>query len=73
MGATLTVNPSKEKISDAVKLLKIKGFDIGMEMSGSPDAFVEMISNMYNGSSISLLGILHQISKFPGMKLYSRL
>ncbi|HOU02107.1 MAG TPA: L-threonine 3-dehydrogenase [Bacteroidales bacterium] len=59
MGATLTVNPSKgEKISDAVKLLKMRGFDIGLEMSGSPAAFVEMISNMYNGSSISLLGIL---------------
>ena len=53
-----------EKISDAVKLLKIKGFDIGMEMQ-SPDVFVEMISNMYNGSSISLLGILPSDFKVP--------
>jgi threonine 3-dehydrogenase len=59
MGATLTVNPSKgEKISDAVKTLGMRGFDIGFEMSGSPKAFTEMIKNMYNGSSISLLGIL---------------
>ena len=66
MGATLTVNPSKgEKISDAVKLLKMRGFDIGLEMSGSPAAFVDMISNMYNGSSISLLGILPSDFQVP--------
>jgi threonine 3-dehydrogenase len=59
MGATLTVNPSKgEKISDAVNQLGMRGFDIGLEMSGSPKAFIDMLSNMYNGSCISLLGIL---------------
>ncbi|HPT22393.1 MAG TPA: L-threonine 3-dehydrogenase [Bacteroidales bacterium] len=59
MGATLTVNSAKgEKISDAVKKLGMRGFDIGLEMSGSPKAFCEMIANMYNGSSISLLGLL---------------
>ncbi|NLV18295.1 MAG: L-threonine 3-dehydrogenase [Bacteroidetes bacterium] len=66
MGATLVVNPSKgEKISDAVKSLGMRGFDIGMEMSGSPAAFVEMIKNMYNGSSISLLGILPSDFEVP--------
>ena len=34
------------------------GFDIGLEMSGSPKAFESMIANMYNGSKIALLGIL---------------
>ncbi len=64
MGATLTVNPSKrENIQDAVKTLGMRGFDVGLEMSGSPKAFIEMINNMYNGSSISLLGILP--SNFP--------
>lgn len=64
MGATLTVNPSKrENIQDAVKALGMRGFDVGLEMSGSPKAFIEMINNMYNGSSISLLGILP--SNFP--------
>ncbi len=59
MGAGLTVNPSKgETIEDAMKLLKIKGFDVGLEMSGSPIAFRSMVDNMYNGSKISLLGIL---------------
>src|SRR5664279_637324 len=66
MGATLTVNPSKgEKISGAVKKLGMRGFDIGLEMSGSPKAFVEMLHNMYNGSSISLLGILPSNFEVP--------
>ncbi|HQJ20799.1 MAG TPA: L-threonine 3-dehydrogenase [Bacteroidales bacterium] len=66
MGATLTLNPSKgEKISDAVKKLGMRGFDVGFEMSGSPSAFNEMIKNMYNGSSIALLGILPSECKVP--------
>ena len=61
MGATLTVNPSKgETIEGAVRQLNMHGFDIGLEMSGSPKAFEGMIDNMYNGSKISLLGILPQ-------------
>ncbi|MGP4712599.1 L-threonine 3-dehydrogenase [Psychrobacter sp. DM8] len=59
MGATMTINPAKgETIEDAIAELKMHGFDIGLEMSGSPQAFDSMISNMYNGSKISLLGIL---------------
>ena len=59
MGATLTVNPAKgETIEGAVKQLGMHGFDIGLEMSGSAKAFEGMIDNMYNGSKISLLGIL---------------
>ena len=59
MGATLTVNPSKgESIEGAMNQLRMVGFDIGLEMSGSPAAFESMIENMYNGSKISLLGIL---------------
>ena len=59
MGATLTVNPAKgETIAQAVQKLGMRGFDVGLEMSGSPAGFREMIDNMYNGSKISLLGIL---------------
>ena len=59
MGATLTVNPAKgESIAQAVHQLGMRGFDVGLEMSGSPAGFREMIDNMYNGSKISLLGIL---------------
>ena len=66
MGATRVINPSKgEKISDAVKELGMVGFDVGLEMSGSPKAFNEMIENMYNGSNISLLGILPSDFKVP--------
>jgi len=58
MGATLTINPTKgETVAQAMKDLKMSGFDIGLEMSGSPKAFNEMLDNMYNGSKISLLGI----------------
>ena len=59
MGATLTINPLKgETIEQAIKDLHMRGFDIGLEMSGSPTAFESMIENMYNGSKIALLGIL---------------
>jgi len=59
MGATLTLNPRRgETIEKAIKDLKMHGFDIGLEMSGSPVAFESMIENMYNGSKIALLGIL---------------
>jgi threonine 3-dehydrogenase len=59
MGATLTINPSKgETIEGAIRQLRMHGFDIGLEMSGSPLAFESMLENMYNGSKISLLGIL---------------
>ena len=59
MGATMTINPAKgETIEGAIAGLKMHGFDIGLEMSGSPQAFDSMISNMYNGSKIALLGIL---------------
>ena len=59
MGATLTVNLSKgETIEKAKKDLGMRGFDVGLEMSGAPSAFRSMIENMYNGSKIALLGIL---------------
>ncbi len=58
MGATKVVNPLKEKVSDVVKELGMIGFDIGLECSGSPIAFNDMLDNMYNSGKISLLGIL---------------
>lgn len=59
MGATLTVNGMNgETVEGARKQLNLRGFDVGLEMSGAPLAFREMIDNMYNGSKIALLGIL---------------
>ena len=63
MGATRTVDVSKEKIGDVVKELDMKeGFDVGLEMSGSPDAFRQMLSQMCHGGKIAMLGILPETS-----------
>ena len=35
-----------------------EGFDVGLEMSGSPDAFKTMLSLMINGGSIAMLAIM---------------
>ncbi len=73
MGATLTINPKKgETIEGAIKQLNMHGFDIGLEMSGSPIAFESMIENMYNGSKIALLGILQAAHKLTGIGLFSK-
>jgi len=59
MGPTLTLDARTEKIQDAVKKLDMKeGFDVGLEMSGSPDAFKSMLKNMCHGGKIALLGIM---------------
>ena len=34
-----------------------EGFDVGLEMSGSPEAFREMLENMCHGGKIAMLGI----------------
>ena len=34
------------------------GFDIGLEMSGNPNAFKSMLENIYHGGRIALLGLL---------------
>jgi threonine 3-dehydrogenase len=59
MGATLTLDVRHQSIEDAQKELGMKeGFDVGLEMSGNPDAFRDMIVNMCHGGKIALLGIL---------------
>ncbi len=59
MGATLTLDVRTEKIEDAQKKLGMKeGFDVGMEMSGSPQALQNMLRNMAHGGKIAMLGIL---------------
>jgi threonine 3-dehydrogenase len=59
MGATLTLDVRTETIEDAQKKLGMKeGFDVGMEMSGSPQALQSMLRNMAHGGKIALLGIL---------------
>ena len=35
----------------------LEGFDVGLEMSGNPSAFKEMLANMAHGGRIAMLGI----------------
>ena len=59
MGATLTVNAKRgETVQGAMEQLGIKGFDVGLEMSGAPAAFNDMVNHMYRGGNIAQLGIL---------------
>jgi threonine 3-dehydrogenase len=58
MGADVALNVKKGSIRDVQKQLGMKeGFDVGLEMSGSPAAFRDMIDNMCHGGKIALLGI----------------
>ena len=59
MGATRTVDVTKEKLPDVQREIGMKeGFDIGLEMSGNPKALNDMIDNMAHGGRIALLGIM---------------
>ncbi|WP_428820790.1 L-threonine 3-dehydrogenase [Microbulbifer sp. MCCC 1A16149] len=58
MGATRTVNVSKEKLTDVMKDIGMtEGFDVGLEMSGVAAAFRDMLSAMNHGGKIAMLGI----------------
>jgi threonine 3-dehydrogenase len=58
MGATRVVDVSKESLTDVQKELGMQeGFDVGLEMSGNPQAFRQMLENMSHGGKISMLGI----------------
>ena len=58
MGATRTVNVTRESIGDVVRELGLEGFDIGLEMSGNSSAFNDLLHNMYHGGKVALLGLL---------------
>ncbi len=59
MGATRIVDVSREKLSDVQREIGMKeGFDVGLEMSGNPQALNDMIDNMTHGGRIALLGIM---------------
>ena len=58
MGATRVVNVSKQSLREAISDLHLQGFDVGLEMSGNPQAFNDMLDGMYHGGKIALLGIL---------------
>ncbi len=59
MGATLAIDVQSQDLRDIQQQLGMReGFDVGMEMSGSPEAFRDMLANMCHGGKIAMLGIL---------------
>ena len=57
-GVAIAVNTQTERLNDVQKRLAMKeGFDVGLEMSGAPAAFREMLENMSHGGKIAMLGI----------------
>lgn len=58
MGATLAVNVRERNLADVQQELGLKeGFDVGLEMSGNPAAFRDLVANLCHGGKIALLGI----------------
>ncbi len=58
VGATLGIDPRERKLDDVQQELAMtEGFDVGLEMSGNPEALRSMIANMAHGGGIAVLGI----------------
>jgi threonine 3-dehydrogenase len=58
VGVTLAVDPTVTKLSEIQTQLNMhEGFDVGLEMSGNPTAFRDMLDNMSHGARIAMLGI----------------
>jgi threonine 3-dehydrogenase len=59
MGATAAVNVTTDLLDKTMLDLRMEeGFDVGMEMSGNPQAFRDMLRTMHHGGKIAMLGIL---------------
>jgi threonine 3-dehydrogenase len=58
LGATLAVNPRRTTLAEVQKQLGMtEGFDVGLEMSGNPAAFRDMLANLCHGAKVAMLGI----------------
>jgi threonine 3-dehydrogenase len=58
MGATVALNVSEGSIDQVMQDLGMtEGFDVGMEMSGNPAAFRDLLRTMHHGGKVALLGI----------------
>ncbi len=59
MGASRALDVRTETLDGAMQDLGMEeGFDVGMEMSGVPSAFRELLRTMHHGGSVALLGIM---------------
>ena len=58
MGATLAIDPTKISPKEAMSQQGMKeGYDVGLEMSGNPIAFRQLLDAMNHGGRVALLGI----------------
>jgi threonine 3-dehydrogenase len=58
MGATVALNVTRGSVGDTMQALGMgEGFDVGLEMSGNPAAFRDLLKSMHHGGNIALLGI----------------
>ncbi|TDQ81998.1 L-threonine 3-dehydrogenase [Dongia mobilis] len=58
MGASRVVNVARERLTHVMSELgMVEGFDVGLEMSGVPSAFTQMLEVMNHGGKVALLGI----------------
>ena len=58
VGVTRTVDVRNQSLTEVTQELGMQeGFDIGLEMSGAPAAFRDMLANMCHGGKIAMLGI----------------
>jgi threonine 3-dehydrogenase len=58
LGVSRAVNIDRENMADAQRELNMReGFDVGLEMSGSPAALRDMITQMTHGGRIAVLGL----------------
>ena len=58
MGASAALNVTRDSIDDTMQALGMEeGFDVGMEMSGNPAAFRDLLRTMHHGGKVALLGI----------------
>jgi threonine 3-dehydrogenase len=58
MGVTRAVHAGREDLRAVMKDLRMtEGFDVGLEMSGAPSAFISMLEHMNHGGKVALLGI----------------
>jgi threonine 3-dehydrogenase len=58
MGATRAINVTRDSLDATMADLGMEeGFDVGLEMSGNPGAFRDMLRTMHHGGSVALLGI----------------
>jgi threonine 3-dehydrogenase len=58
IGVTLAVNARTTAIEDAMRELGMReGFDVGLEMSGNPAAFRDMLRTMSHGGKVAMLGL----------------